>query len=63
MGEELRAFICYFICLLIVSACWVGLEYVLEGAVHSSKVDGYVAMVLSGFITNTYIDITNKFKR
>lgn len=63
MGKELRAFICYFICLLIVSACWVGLEYVLEGVVHSSKVDGYVAIVLSGFITNTYIDIIDKFKR
>ena len=63
MCEELRAIFCYLICLLIVSACWVGLEYILEGAVHSSEVDGYVAVILSGFIANKYTDIVDRFKR
>ena len=63
MCEELRAIFCYLICLLIVSACWVGLEYILEGAVHSSEVDGYVAVILSGFIANKYMDIVDRFKR
>lgn len=45
----------YFICLLLVSACWVGLEYALEGAVHSSDVDGIVAIVLSYFITDKFM--------
>lgn len=40
----------YIICLLCVSACWVGFEYVIEGAVHTSKVDSIIAMVLSYFI-------------
>lgn len=56
MNEFLRA-ACYFlICLLIVSACWVGLEYILEGAVHTSEVDGYVAIVLSGIIADKYLE-------
>lgn len=63
MDEFLRALYCFFICLLIVSACWVGLEYVLEGVVHSSDVDGAVAVVLSGFITDKYMDIVDRFKR
>lgn len=45
----------YFICLLLVSACWVGLEYLLEGSVHSSDVDGIVAIVLSCFIADKFI--------
>ena len=45
----------YTICLLCVSACWVGLEYILEGAVHSSDVDGIIAFVLSAFITDKFI--------
>lgn len=32
---------------LIVSLCWVGAEYVFEGAVHSSMVDGAVAAGLA----------------
>ena len=55
MYDFLRIFCCYIICLIVISACWVGLEYILEGAVHSSDVDGYVAMVLSGFITDKFI--------
>ena len=43
---------CYLTCLILVSACWVGLEYILEGAVHNSDVDGIVAMILSWFITD-----------
>ena len=54
---------CYLICLLIVSACWVGFEYILEGVVHSSRVDGYISMILSGFITDKCIDIADKLKR
>lgn len=46
----------YITCLILVSACWVGLEYLLEGAVHSSDIDGIVAMVLSLFITNKCIN-------
>ena len=45
----------YIIILFLVSACWVGLEYTLEGVVHSSDVDGFVAMILSYFITDKII--------
>lgn len=55
MGKILKVICCYLACLLIVSSCWVGLEYILEGVVHTSAVDGYVAMVLSGFIVEKYI--------
>lgn len=55
MDDFLRAICCYLICLLIVSACWVGLEYILEGVVHSSDVDGMITMILSWFITDKFI--------
>lgn len=45
----------YIIFLIAVSACWVGLEYILEGIVHNSEVDGYIAMILSWFITDKFI--------
>lgn len=51
----MKKIINYFICLLLVSACWVGLEYILEGSVHNSDVDGIVAFVLSYFITDKFI--------
>lgn len=49
-------FFCYYVANLItVCACWVGLEYILEGVVHSSDVDGIVAIILSYFITDKFI--------
>jgi hypothetical protein len=55
MSFNMKKVVCYFICLLLVSACWVGLEYILEGAIHSSDVDGFVAIILSYFITDKFI--------
>lgn len=63
MDDFVRVVFSFFISLFIVSACWVGLEYILEGAVHSSDVDGAVAIVLSGFIADKYMDIVDRFKR
>lgn len=51
----MKVIVDYFICLLLVSACWVGLEYLLEGTVHNSDVDGIVAIVLSYFITDKFM--------
>ena len=50
----MKKIVYYFICLFLVSACWVGLEYILEGSVHSSDVDGAIAVVLSYFITDKF---------
>lgn len=47
----------YFSCLFFVTACWVGLEYVFEGIVHSSSVDGIIAVALSYFMTDKYFDL------
>lgn len=33
----------YMFVLTILTLCWVGAEYVFEGIVHSSKVDGWIA--------------------
>lgn len=55
----IKYFLDYFICLLLVSACWTGLEYILEGAVHYSDVDGIVAIVLSCFITDKFMGGNN----
>mgnify|MGYP000836988377 CR=1 FL=1 len=41
----------YVLMLIIVTLCWVGAEYVIEGVVHTSKVDGYVAGILSCQLT------------
>lgn len=44
----------FFICLICVSSCWLGLEYILEGIMHNSITDGVVAIVLSYFMANKY---------
>ena len=63
MDDFIRIVFSFFISLFIVTACWVGLEYILEGAVHSSQVDGYVAVILSGFIADKYMDIVDNIRR
>ena len=55
MQKIMNNILYYIIILFLVSACWVGLEYTLEGVVHSSDVDGFVAMILSYFITDKII--------
>lgn len=59
MEDILKLLVFYIICLLCVSACWVGLEYVLEGAVHSSDVDSVVAIILSYFMAEKLFDWRN----
>ena len=63
MEKFIRALFYFIISLFLVSACWVGLEYTLEGVVHSSEVDGYVAIILSGFVANTCMNIRDKLKK
>ena len=55
MQKIMNNILYYIIILFLVSACWVGLEYTLEGVVHGSDVDGFVAMILSYFITDKII--------
>ena len=62
-GRFYKGFFYFVISLFLVTACWVGLEYVLEGVVHTSEVDGYVAIILSGFIANSCMNIRDKLKK
>ena len=39
--------IVWFFLFFAISLCWIGAEYVFEGAVHSSTVDAYVAGLLA----------------
>lgn len=41
----------YVIVLFLLTLCWVGAEYIFEGHVHSSDVDGVIAYILAYFIT------------
>ena len=34
----------------IISLCWIGAEWLIEGAVHSSKIDTCVALVLAYYM-------------
>lgn len=52
MKKFLNVIFLYVFVLIIISSCWVGLEYVLEGAVHNSDVDGIIAYILAGFVTD-----------
>lgn len=40
----------YVVVFLLADLCWIGAEYLFEGAVHSSKVDGYVLALLTCYI-------------
>lgn len=42
----------YLAILFVITLCWVGAEYLFEGYVHSSHVDGGVAGVLAYYITH-----------
>lgn len=43
MGQVAMFIVVY----IFADLCWIGAEYLFEGAVHSSKVDGYVLALLS----------------
>lgn len=59
MERFIKAICLYTFFLIIISSCWVGLEYVLEGAVHNSEVDGIVAYVLAWLVTDKYFNRFN----
>ena len=40
----------YVVVYILAGLCWVGAEYLFEGAVHSSKVDGYVMALPTCYI-------------
>ena len=55
MYNYIRIVCFYLACLMAITACWIGFEYMLEGEIHSSEVDGIVAIILSWFITDKYV--------
>ena len=63
MEDFIRALIYFIISSFLVTVCWVGFEYVLEGVAHISVVDRYVAIILSGFIANSCMNIRDKLKK
>ena len=63
MKDFIEAIFYFLISLFFVTACWVGLEYLLEEAVHTSEVDGYIAIILSGFIANSCMNIRDELKK
>lgn len=50
----------YAFILTILTLCWVGAEYVFEGAVHSSKVDSWIACLLSYYMTKELFHLDRK---
>ena len=48
--------VCLFISvLMVVSLTWVGAEYIFEGKVLPSKVDGFFAIALACYVTRDCI--------
>ena len=54
--EKIKVIFKYIFVLIFITVCWVGLEYIFEGAVHTSDIDGVIAMILSYFVTDKYIE-------
>lgn len=50
MTQFFRQLTLFFIFLIVITYAWVGAEYVVEGVVHSSEVDGFIAIVLSSVL-------------
>lgn len=46
----MRAFLTFAFCYLMLALMWVGAEYVFEGMVHSSHVDGVVCALLARYV-------------
>lgn len=59
MEKFLKVIFLYVFVLIIISSCWVGLEYVFEGAVHNSDVDGIIAYIFAWFVTDKYCQRIN----
>ena len=38
--------------LILITLCWIGAEWMIEGVVHTSKVDGAVALVLAQYVSS-----------
>lgn len=51
----------FFVVLYIVTLCWVGAEYLFEGVVHKSKVDGAIGVMLSCHIAKDIWRIDQKY--
>ena len=54
INKIIKATFLYVLFLIIISSSWVGLEYVFEGAVHNSDVDGIIAYILTWLVTDKY---------
>lgn len=50
----------YAFILTILTLCWVGAEYVFEDTVHSSKVDCWIACLLSYYMTKELFHLDRK---
>lgn len=59
--DLIMKFFAWLAILWIVTLCWVGAEYVFEGAVHSSSVDSGIAGLLAYQILLNVIHIEKKY--
>lgn len=50
----------FIVVYIFADLCWIGAEYLFEGAVHSSKVDGYVLCLLAYCIVKDLNRLQNK---
>ena len=53
--EGIRNIFRYIYVLLLITVFWIGVEYVVDGVIHSSDADSIIAMILSYYITDKYL--------
>jgi hypothetical protein len=52
MAEILDRIASYGWWLILITLCWIGAEWLCEGAVHTSKIDGCVAVILAQYVSS-----------
>lgn len=45
----------------LITCAWVGAEYILDKAVHTSSVDGMIATILAYYITRDVYKLDRKY--
>lgn len=56
-------FLAWAALLYLVTLCWIGAEWLFEGVVHSSKVDGFVAGTLAFYMVRDIDHIDREILR
>lgn len=58
--DALMRVVMYIVVYFGIALCWVGAEYLFEGAVHSSEIDGLVLCYLTYYVVRDLLRLQDE---